>query len=444
MPTAASPTPVTPTGQSAHYLPSHDAAPVIAAQEANLAEYLNLPAREIIARLGLDRGERPDERSDESAQKSNAAAVQPVPSPAPPSQSGGFDPMGLITPVLQALGTLGTGSFGGGSDPTQAFAAISQAFDGTAPPVQQAVATLGDGWRGEASTKAAGKADAAVDNGSALSAQAAELRRSLAAAATGVGQAQTRLIGIITDFQATIAAIGPNIAFPWGWAAAVAAAAQAISTAVETMTELQSTLAVEGSAAATAGIPVAVTAAPQLASAMGPLVQLASSAVSTGTGAISSGVQAAQGQAKTAQSAIGKPGDLTAPTTGGPRPTTAGGAAGGGGAGAGGGGAALSAATTRSLAPTSAPAAETTASSAQSGPARATATGGVAATGAGGMMGGAPMHGAGKAALSGHDAPSFLHTSDQGDEIVGDLGTVAPPVIGEVDSTPSPDIELRI
>jgi hypothetical protein len=60
-------------------------------------------------------------------------------------------------------------------------------------------------------------------------------------------------------------------------------------------------------------------------------------------------------------------------------------------------------------------------------------------------MGGAPM-GAGARAGAGrsHSAAAFLHTSDQGDEIVGDLGTVAPAVIGHTDPVASPDIELRI
>jgi len=64
--------------------------------------------------------------------------------------------------------------------------------------------------------------------------------------------------------------------------------------------------------------------------------------------------------------------------------------------------------------------------------------------GGGGAMGAG--HGAGKAGVdgSGHSAATFLHTSDQGGEIVGDLGNVAPPVIGEIDPNDSPDIELRI
>ena len=63
--------------------------------------------------------------------------------------------------------------------------------------------------------------------------------------------------------------------------------------------------------------------------------------------------------------------------------------------------------------------------------------------GGSGMMG-APLAGAGNATGGAHTAASYLHTSDQGGKVVKDLGTVAPPVIGEADPNDAPDIELRI
>jgi hypothetical protein len=68
-------------------------------------------------------------------------------------------------------------------------------------------------------------------------------------------------------------------------------------------------------------------------------------------------------------------------------------------------------------------------------------------TGGAGMMGApyAPMGGQGaNASSNSHTAAAFLHTTDQGGEIVGDLGTAAPPVLGEADPNEPPDVELRI
>ena len=70
-----------------------------------------------------------------------------------------------------------------------------------------------------------------------------------------------RLIEIVTEFQATLAAIGPNIIFPWGWAAAIAAANKAIASTAEVMTELQTTLGAEAAETTAAGAPVDVTGA---------------------------------------------------------------------------------------------------------------------------------------------------------------------------------------
>lgn len=448
MPTVASPAPVNPTGQLAQYLPGHDAAPIIAAQEQSLADYLNLPVQEILSRLGLaPTPNNADPKQDNS--DPNPDDPQPA-TPQPPSGPGGFDPMGLIQPVIDALGTLGSGNFGN-TDPTKMFGGISKAFDTTAVPLQQATAGLQDGWKGDASTAAANKTGEAIANGADVNKQAAELQRSLANAASQVQQSQTRLIAIVSQFQATIAAIGPNIIFPWGWAAAIAAATQAITMAVEVMTELQATLATEAAAVTAAGAPIAVTAAPQAAAALGPLTQMAATGISSGASAISSGVQSGAQAAQNQQQKLDAPN--MPPGADGTQLAGVGavgpgvGAGGDPHAGAGGGlagGATVAALAPRSLSPMSAPATETTAAPAQPNAARTVAASAVGATGAGGMMGGAPMYGAGKAGVSGHAAASFLHTSDQGDEIVGDLGTAAPPVIGELDPNDTPDIELRI
>jgi hypothetical protein len=61
------------------------------------------------------------------------------------------------------------------------------------------------------------------------------------------------------------------------------------------------------------------------------------------------------------------------------------------------------------------------------------------------MGGGAPMgRGANAGVGKSHNAAAFLHTTDQGDEIVGDLGGVAPPVIGVREAVPDSDIDLTI
>ncbi|HTI74728.1 MAG TPA: hypothetical protein VL634_07020 [Mycobacterium sp.] len=359
-----------------------------------------------------------------------------------------MDPSALISPVTDALGTLGSGLFDG-VDPTTMLQGISQAFQSTASPLKQSLASVDDAWKGASGTKAAAKTTEAITNGSQVGAQSDALKGSLATAATNVGQARMRLIEIIAEFQATLAAIGPNIIFPWGWAAAIAAANKAVASTAEVMTELQSSLGAQAAQVTEAGAPVSITAAPQLASSssMGsmasPLMSIAmkgaEAGIQAGTGAASAASQAAQqGAADPAEAAA------VGAVAGGPIPAGAG--AGGGGAGGGGVGGGAAALGPRSIASSAMVQPETAPATAQSA-VRAASVGTVG--GSGGMMGGGAPYGpmAGQGAnnsSNSHTAAAFLHTSDQGGEIVGDLGTAAPPVLGEADPNESPDVELRI
>ncbi|HET6733219.1 hypothetical protein [Mycobacterium sp.] len=348
-----------------------------------------------------------------------------------------MDPSALISPVTDALGTLGSGLFEG-VDPTTMFQGIAQAFQSTGGSLGKSVGSLEDSWQGESSTAAASKTAKAIANGAEVGAQSDALRASLEAAAANVQQARVRLIAIITEFQATMAAIGPNIIFPWGWAAAIAAATKAIAMTAEVMTELQSSLGTEAAQVTAAGAPVEVTAAPEMASSsmagmLSPLMSMATkgaqAGIQAGTGAASAASQAA------AQKPVDPAGAAAAGAVG-PRPGGAGTGAGGGGGGG------LGTLASRSI-PTSLMVQPETAS-AQPG---VRATGAAVGAAGSGMMGApyAPMagHGANSSSNS-HTAASFLHTTDQGGEVVGDLGTAAPPVLGEADPNEPPDVELRI
>lgn len=433
MPALSPPVPVNPTGQLAQYMPGNDPAPVIAAQEQSLQEFLTLPVREILARLGL-----PAPAAVTRPEGDPQADAQPEPAPTSP-----MDPSALISPVTDALGTLGNGVFSG-ADPTAMFQGISQAFQATGGSLQQSLGAVDDAWKGASGAAATAKTVTAIGNGAEVSAQSNALRTSLASAAADVAQAQARLIEIITEFQATIAAIGPSIIFPWGWAAAIAAASKAIAMTAEVMTELQGSLGAQAAKTTAEGAPVAITAAPQVAAS--PLASSALPLLSMASQGAMAGIQAGTGAASSASEAAAKPVDLAeTDPAGGPVPigaTPVGGAGGlsGGGVGVGGGAGTFA---PRSIQTSTMVQPETTPT-----PPSATVR---TAGGAGGMgMMGAPygpMAGAGHGANASsniHTAASFLHTTEQGGEIVGDLGTAAPPVLGEADPSEPPDLELRI
>jgi hypothetical protein len=240
------------TGHLATGLPGFDASPAIAAAERALLDFLNTPIQQILNQLPLQRfPEQPP-------------AGQPPAEPAGPHQPADpagmgspFDPMQIISPVVGALGTLGSGLFPG-LDPTQIFSGVSDAIDGTAMPLQQARTSLAHDFQGGAGGAADAKTRAAVADGAEVATQADGLRENLSSAASDVAHARRQMIDIIDEFQAQIAAIGPAISTPSGRAAAIAAANNAHKEATAVMKELQGKLGTQAEKASAIGRPVEV------------------------------------------------------------------------------------------------------------------------------------------------------------------------------------------
>jgi hypothetical protein len=327
------------------------------------------------------------------------------------------------------------------------FQGIAQAFESAADPLQQAISGLGSVWQGAAASSAGATTNAAVADGADVASQSTSLGESLSAVTASVRQAEARLMAIINEFWAKIAAIGPNIIFPWGIAQAVQAAFEAVTDTADVMTETQGTMGVQAASVAAVGAPVAATAAtPSLAAqSFAPLLQMATGLTSPVMQGVSAATQAATQAAQAGNSS----------TTGAAGPGAAGPAAGsaaaldktppggaGGSAAKGVSGGALQPRLGTPLLPRTASVPATAEQLGETGTPKVAATG-MGAAGAGPMGGGGPMGSAGKAGADGrYSAASFLHTSN--DQIVGDLGGAAPPVIGQADPTTRPDVELRI
>ncbi len=433
-------------------MPGYDSTAVIAAGEQHLTDYLAMPTQQILNQFGLHG--LPDQAA--------ATSAHPPMSGNPGNALNALNPAQLISPVTNALGTLGSGQFPG-MDPTSMLSGISNAFGNTAGPLQQAMGAVEQGWQGASSAAAGTKTATALANGAEVATQATGLQNSLSAAAADVGQARTQLIEIVNEFVATVQAIGPSIIFPWGWAAVLAAAAKAVSHGASVMTGLQSSLATQAATVTAIGSPVSVTSASQLgaspASALGSLLGSSGSSLASPASAmnmLSPAMYAATAGISPAMSAASAAGNAAGPAaTGATSGTLAGSTAadakatggaaglkGGGSAPLAGGGASGAALASRLSAPAAAATSETAVATTPVGASRPSAAG--MAMGGGGMMG-APLAGAGHAAGGGaHTAASFLTTSDQGGKVVGNRSTVAPPVIGEADPNDAPDIELRI
>jgi hypothetical protein len=245
--------PADPTAEQAQQAAGFDPSSIISAVESGLLGFLKMPMQQKLNDLPLQqfphtlelRGQQPD--------------------------AAGLDPLQLIAPVINGLGTLGNGQFSG-VDPTQMLQGVSNAFDGTATPLQQARGSVAHDWKGGANAAADAKTHAAVANGAQVATQADGLRDNLSTSASDVAQARKRMIDIVDEFQAKMAAI--DLSTPDGKAAAIAAANEANSESTAVMKDVQGKLGDQAQQVSAIGAPVQVANSPG-GGMLGPLKGLA-------------------------------------------------------------------------------------------------------------------------------------------------------------------------
>lgn len=228
------------TDRLAQHLPGFDPSPVIADVERGLLDFLNKPIQQTLNLLPL-------QRFPEQPPADPAGSASPI------------DPFQLISTVVGALGTLGTGIFSG-LDPTRILRGVSDAFDGVAVPLQRALGAVANDWQGGSGAAVDAKTRAAVANGAEVATQADGLRENLSIAASDVAQARMRMIDIIDEFQAKMAAV--DVTTPSGRTAAIAAANEANKESTAVMKELQAKLGAHAEKVSAGGSPVGVTKAP--------------------------------------------------------------------------------------------------------------------------------------------------------------------------------------
>ncbi|KRQ27789.1 hypothetical protein AOT83_06040 [Mycobacteroides sp. H001] len=439
-----------------------DPTPHLNALEHGLKDWLNKPTRNILDELNLNPSDR--NAQDRNAQDQAAADA---------GAAGGGDMVaGLMSPMLQMLGTLGTGIFQG-LNPQQMFQPMTQAFQQGAQSLQGLMGQMGQGgsgWAGAGAAGTAAKTAETLGNGAAVSAQGAALGGQGMTAGADTSQGYTRLLELIQETQHRLEALSGGIPFTAPEMGETAGSATA--RAVEIVTELETALTGQAANMTATGAPVALAQGPtSMMSMMGPMMQIAMSMMSPAmqmatmpltmgsqmlTQGMQAGVQAATSMAQAAGkggagagsglgaaakglSSAGLGSAAAAPKIGG----------GGAGIGSGGGGGTIAARALPSAVPANMASVSESGSATQAAAVRGAGVVAAGSSGAG-MMGGAPMGGAGaRGAGAGggsgdHSAANFLHTSDQGGEIIGDLGTVTPAVIGENDPNADVDVELRI
>ncbi len=437
-------------------------------RQSPVGPMLDKPVNTVLADLGLP-------------QLPNFVSGPPLPGlpPLPP-----IDLSLLFKPFTDMLASFGNGQLqqaAGGIDPSQVISGIGKVVDTVIQLASTAMQAMEQGWQGQGSEAAQTKGAQAQKDGAAVSAQSAQTSAILQAAAASVARGLALLEAIFAKYVATVTAMAPLLGTPGGQSFIVAYTAETLAEAAAVVAQTRAELTVHTANMTAAGQKVPITTPPnpgtagaaaagsiaksageplkmamQLLQTVKPLVELATSNSEKITDA-----------ARSAGLLPAKPGDPATPGgVPGAVPAVAGaggaggagshkaGAVGGGGGGAGAMGGGVGVAPTpltpwngAKVAGTGAVASAGVATSASS-----VTAGGSATASTPGMMPYAPMAGAGMAGGAQQGEESSTHdanvvTAAYGDEVVGEIGGISPPVVGEAErriAADVPDKELTL
>lgn len=372
----------------------------------------------------------------------------------------------LFKPLTDLLGGFGTGDLStAGFDPSMVFEGLSKVLETSLSMSQGALEALDKLWTGQASVSAAAKTTEAGANSAALSGQGSGISFNIQAAAGIVATGLATVQAIIAATIGKVLVIGPGLLTPVGQGAAVLFANEGLAEATTAVAVTRAQLLGPTTSMTVNGAPVAVTSAPTTATA--PTTQSPFAMASTILQAVSPVLTTAAELPSTLSTPVQKmltlqdkeipdieparmahpervdDPDHTGPSPGATSPASLGGAPMPGGIGP--------MATPLGPARASMPVPGTTEPAGYvPGTATKTAVTAAPATMPASM---APMAGAAGAARGAgaadehHEIPDYLVTEDNGQQVVGEVGGVAPPVLGDdqpAAPAPAPDIELRL
>ncbi|WP_328394843.1 hypothetical protein [Nocardia sp. NBC_00416] len=372
--------------------------------------------------------------------------------PLPEFPMPALDLSALARPLTDLASSFGTGRFPAAPevDPVQALSQVSSVVQMAVQVGSSAIQMAAGSWQGAGADGAAAKQAQVGADSAAVGAQGAQTSQQVAVAAGSVARGSFALSAIIAKFLSSVAAAAPFVGTPPGQVFLAAMSAETLAEALAVVGTTRAELTAHSAEMTATGAKVPVTDAPGSDAAvqlLSQVVQLVPSIV----GAATTGAQAA------AESlARSRPRELTdSALTQHTSATYPSGAPGGGVPMFTIGGSASS--PVRPLAPwTGAPASGSTGATAAS-----------AATSTGSSPAGSPMRSGGPGFLPGGGVPAGtarsagestiselqgqLITGQHGNEVVGDVDTATPPVIGAAGTAPgsaldgpSPDKALTL
>ncbi|WP_353107851.1 hypothetical protein [Gordonia sp. (in: high G+C Gram-positive bacteria)] len=174
----------------------------------------------------------------------------------------GLDPAALVKPIIDLLGTFGTGRLSGPGNPVESLTSLSGLMDSGAAALLKAISAVDGQWQGTAGTAAIAKASSTAAESGLIAAQGTSMAGDVTVAAGIVGAGMTALQGVVAKTVGLLAATAPTLATPPGQLAALGIAADGLAQGLAIVASTRAQLAAPTAKLAATGKPVPVGKVP--------------------------------------------------------------------------------------------------------------------------------------------------------------------------------------
>ncbi|WP_132992016.1 hypothetical protein [Gordonia zhaorongruii] len=233
--------------------PTGIAAPTEMATPTGFAAVLDKPVGEVLTDLGVPRIDAPLDVRPPELPDFDLPALPILP---------GVDPVALIKPITDLLGTFGTGILSGPGDPVRSLASLAGLLENGASTLMGAASAVDGQWLGQGASAAIGKATRTAADSGALAAQGAAMSTDVQVAAGIVAAGLVQLQGVVVKTVGMLAAAAPTLATPPGQLVALGIAAEGLAEGLAVVGATRAQLAAPTAHLGATGSPVPITGAP--------------------------------------------------------------------------------------------------------------------------------------------------------------------------------------
>ncbi|MDR2279652.1 MAG: hypothetical protein LBE07_02225, partial [Gordonia sp. (in: high G+C Gram-positive bacteria)] len=220
---------------------------------SGITALLDRPVTDVLDDLGLDPTPTPLQVRFPDLPGIDLPALPMIP---------GLDPAALVKPIIDLLGSFGTGRLAGPGNPVESLTGLSGLLEGGAAALAKAMAAVEGQWTGTAATAAIGKAASTAAESGLIAAQGTSMAGDVTVAAGIVGAGMTALQGVVAKTVGLLAATAPTLATPPGQLAALGIAADGLAQGLAIVASTRAQLAAPTAKLAATGRPVPVGKAP--------------------------------------------------------------------------------------------------------------------------------------------------------------------------------------